>query len=483
MRQWWRPHSVRVRLTLWYAGALAVVLLLYAGGVFAFLRHRLSAELDYHLHEDFEVAEQTLERTGDGGIHWRADDHHDEEDFSDESWLAVWSTDGTLLYHHPPSEGGDAEAISPPPSPARFGYYSVVLSNGISVRVLDGSYTVASLPVFIRVGRSEARLQHELGRLLSVLALGFPLAIGIAGFGGYVLARRASAPVGWMADRANTITAEHLGERLPVVNPDDELGHLARVFNETFARLEQSFAQLRRFTADASHELRTPLTAIRSVGEVGLREHRDENAYREIIGSMLEEADRLGRLVDSLLTLSRADAGQLKLRLDCVDLVELASEVANHLGVLAEEKRQSLSVNATAPVFAKVDRLVFRQAVINLVDNAIKYSPEGGHVRIVVQDQPQGPALEVIDTGSGIGMEDQKRIFDRFYRVDKARSRELGGTGLGLAIARWAVEAHGGHIELESEEDQGSVFRITLPATQAEKVTNKVQTDQQEDKR
>jgi signal transduction histidine kinase len=130
-----------------------------------------------------------------------------------------------------------------------------------------------------------------------------------------------------------------------------------------------------------------------------------------------------------------------------------------------------------------VDRLVFRQAVINLVDNAIKYSPEGGHVRIMVQDQPQGPALEVIDTGSGIGVEDQKRIFDRFYRVDKARSRELGGTGLGLAIARWAVEAHGGHIELESEEDKGSTFRITLPATQTGKVTRNVQTDHKENER
>jgi heavy metal sensor kinase len=335
----------------------------------------------------------------------------------------------------------------------------------------------------MRVGRSEARLQHELSRLLSVLALGFPLAIGVAGFGGYGLARRALAPVGWMADRANTITAEHLGERLPVVNPDDELGYLARVFNETFARLEQSFEQLRRFTANASHELRTPLTAIRSVGEVGLREHRDENAYREIIGSMLEEVDRLGRLVDSLLTLSRADAGQLKLSLDCVDLVELVREVVNHLGVLAEEKRQSLSVNATAPVLAMVDRLVFRQAIINLVDNAIKYSPESGHVRIVVQDHLQGPTLEVIDTGSGIRMEDQKRIFDRFYRVDKARSRELGGAGLGLAIARWAVEAHGGHLELESEEDKGSTFRIALPSTQTEKVTSKMQTDQKEDER
>jgi heavy metal sensor kinase len=323
------------------------------------------------------------------------------------------------------------------------------------------------MPVVIRVARSEAQLRHELNELLLVLGFGFPVAVGVAGVGGYALARRALAPVSQMADQARTITAERLGEQLPVVNPEDELGRLAMVFNETFARLERSFEQLRRFTSDASHELRTPLTAIRSVGEVGLREHRDERAYREIIGSMLEEADRLGRLVDSLLTLSRADVGQVKLTLEHVDLAELARDVVTHLGVLAEEKRQSILVETTAPVYATVDRLVLRQAVINLLDNAIKYSPEGGRVRVIVRDQSQGPTLEVIDVGPGIEVEHQEHIFDRFYRVDKARSRELGGTGLGLAIARWAVEAHGGRIELESADGQGSLFRIRLLATQA----------------
>ncbi len=466
MKRVWRPPSVRVRLTLWYAGALTVVLVLYAGGVFVFLRHSLFTELDGRLHEDFEVAEQMLERTADGGIRWRAGNHHEEENTSDDSWLEAWSPEGKLLYRRESVEGEGNEPLFSVAPPGQREYHSLSLPDDVHIRTLSGPYTVDGLPLVIRVARSEARLRRELNELMLVLGLGLPVAVGIAGFGGYGLARRALAPVGQMTDQARAITAERLGERLPVVNPGDELGQLAVIFNETFTRLEQSFAQLRRFTADASHELRTPLTAIRSVGEVGLREHRDEHEYREIIGSMLEEADRLGHLVDSLLTLSRADARQVQLTLERVDLAELAREVANHLSVLAEEKQQFLSVKAAAPVHATVDRLVLRQAVINLVDNAIKYSPEGGCVQIVVRDQPHGLALEVIDTGPGIGVEHRDHIFDRFYRVDKARSREMGGTGLGLSIARWAVEVHGGYIELESKEGTGSLFRIRLSSTQ-----------------
>jgi heavy metal sensor kinase len=327
--------------------------------------------------------------------------------------------------------------------------------------VIDG------FPVVLRAGRSEARLRHELNELLLLLGLGLPIAVGVAGLGGYALALRALAPVGRMAERARVISAERLNERLPVESSDDELGYLAEVFNETFARLERSFGQLRRFTADASHELRTPLAAIRSVGEVGLRERRDEKTYREIIGSMLEETDRLGRLVDSLLILSRADAGHVRLTYERVNLTELAREVTSSLGVLAEEKRQSLSVEAAAPAYAMADRLVLRHAIMNLVDNAIKYTPEGGRIRVAITGRPHGPTVEVVDTGPGIAAGQQQRVFDRFYRVDRARSRELGGTGLGLSIARWAVEAHGGRIELESEEGVGSTFRIILPSTPA----------------
>jgi heavy metal sensor kinase len=441
MMRWWRHRSIRVRLTLWYAAALSAVLALYAAGVFAFLRHSLSADLDQRLSDDREVAEQMLERTAGGAIGWRAEPEDDDDDAAGGRWLEVRNPEGTLLYARPSGIPAD-----------------------IPVRRLSAPYTIDGLPVVLRVARSEEPLRHELRELLGIMGAGFPFAIAIAGLGGYVLARRALAPLGRMADRARTITAERLGERLPVENPGDELGQLAAVFNDTFARLERSFEQLRRFTADASHELRTPLTAMRSVGEVGLREHRDAVAYREIIGSMLEETDRLGRLVEGLLTLSRADGGNVSLTREDVDLAELGRDVAGHLGVLAEEKHQSLTVDASGPVAAWVDRLVIRQALINLVDNAVKYTPPGGKVRIAVRNGGRGPTIEVVDTGPGIPPDHRDRIFDRFYRIDKARSRDLGGAGLGLSIARWAVEAHRGRIDLDSVEGGGSRFRITLPA-------------------
>jgi signal transduction histidine kinase len=223
---------------------------------------------------------------------------------------------------------------------------------------------------------------------------------------------------------------------------------------------------MRRFTSDASHELRTPLTAMRSVGEIGLRGKREPAAYREIIGSMLEEVDRLSLLVDRLLTLSRADMGESMLARDRVNLAELAEEVTAQLDVLAEEKQQSLNVEIVGTSSCIGDRMVLRQALLNLVDNAIKYSPAGGRITVRVSTSAEGTAvLDVSDTGPGIPAEQQQRVFDRFYRVDSSRSREHGGTGLGLSIARWAVEVNGGQLTLENSNGPGATFRISLPGT------------------
>ena len=475
MTRRWRPRRLRVRLTLWYAGALAVVLGVYAIGVFLFLRHSLSSALDRQLHDDFEVAEQMLDRDARDGVRWRADPEHGEGDAAEDGrWVEVWSADGRLLYRTSGSEGATLAPARPVSSKDEARPWSADLPGHGRVRVFAAPYVVGGLPIVLRVVRSEEPLRHALGELLMVLGLGLPLTLGLTAVGGYWLAGRALAPVGRMADRARTITADRLEDRLPVEDAEDELGQLALVFNETLARLERSFSELRRFTADASHELRTPLTAIRSVGEVGLRARRDEGAYREIIGSMLEETDRLAQLVDSLLLLCRADGGPAALRRERIDVGRLAQEVAAQLEVLAEEKRQSLTTEVLRPITVEADRVVLRLALINLLDNAIKHSPGGAQIRLVVGERAGTPMVEVVDTGPGIAPEHREAIFQRFYRIDLARSREAGGAGLGLCIARWAVEVQGGHIELDSDQGKGSTFRIVLAPGRASEATRTV---------
>jgi heavy metal sensor kinase len=305
----------------------------------------------------------------------------------------------------------------------------------------------------------------ELHELLVAILIGLPIALLISAIGGYSLARRALRPVEQISEQAQTISAERLGRRVLVENPDDELGHLARVLNDLLARLETSFEQMRRFTADASHELRTPLTAIRSVGEGALRGQAVNPAGREVIGSMLEEVERLTTLVDALLTLSRAEGGHVPLRRESVTLLDLTREVASHLSVLAEEKHQRVELHGDdglAPVQA--DRAVLREALINLLDNAIKYSPDGSRIGVRLRGADgRGAAIEITDQGPGIPPEHRERIFERFYRIDKARSRDMGGAGLGLAIAKWAIDVHGGSLEVESGPSGGSTFRVVLP--------------------
>jgi heavy metal sensor kinase len=435
---------LRARLTLWYAAVLTLVLAAYAGGVLAVLRQSLLRDLDRALHDDRETAEQMLERHPDGSIGWRAEpgDHdHDEDEEVRGRWLEVRGDTGRLLFARPGK-----------------------IPRKTSVRRVSAPYTVDGQSVMLTVARADEPLRRELQQLLFTMGLGLPLAVVLASVGGYVLARRALAPVSRLADRARAISAERLDERLPVERPGDELGQMAAVFNQTLERLQKSFEQLRRFATDASHELRTPLTAMKAVGEVGLREHREAADYREVIGSMLEEVDRLGHLVDDLLTLSRADAGTVRPELAAQDLGDIAREVAGKLGVLAEEKRQQLIVESAGPVVARVDRVLLRQALTNLVDNAIRYSPEGGRIRVVLRDGPGGPAVEVSDTGPGIPPAHRDHVFERFYRVDGGRSRDLGGTGLGLSIARWAVEATGGRLELATAEAGKCTFRASFPS-------------------
>lgn len=459
-RRWWRSHSVRVRLAFWYVGAMIVVIGVYVAAVYVFVSRNASENLNQQLRQDFTWVYASLYQD-EHGMYMLTEPERIDPDFP-LPWVQVWRGDRSRVVYR----NGEAERTTVPESRSVVGEGIVTLTaeDGERMRImtqrgaLKGPF--AESRVVIQIGRSESSMDAQLRDLALILVLGLPIAVAVAGVGGYVLARRALAPIERMTSHARTITAERLNDRLPVDNPDDEMGRLAAVFNQTLGRLEQSFEQMRRFTADVSHQLRTPLTAIRSVGEVGLRAgHRDEASYRTIIGSMLEETDRLSGLVDRLLTLSRAETHQSTLTPDSVSLVELAEDVVGHLGVLAEEKGQSLSVDAAGRPTAVIDRVVLRQALINLVDNAIKFTPSGGQVSVRVASDDGVALVDVTDSGPGIPAEARERIFDRFYRGDELAA---SGTGLGLSIAKGAVEANGGQLTLERSDDHGTTFRIRL---------------------
>jgi heavy metal sensor kinase len=439
--------TLRGQLTVWFTLAVAAAMSLYAAFVYVTVQSQLHSQFERDVRADHERAELLLV-------------------FDENTRRARWD----------PTIASGADHDSPIPvawvigDDGRTLHRSPDFADDESTRVVTGthrvsatSYWLGSETVTIRVARSLAPLQHELRTLLLVLLLGLALGTGVAAGGGLFLAGRALRPIGRMAERARTITADQLGARLPIANANDEVGRLATAFNDTLGRLEGAFDRLRRFAADASHELRTPLTAIRAVGEVALQDQDTPTACRPVVASMLEEADRLARLVDDLLVLSRADAGQAVRKHEDVDLDALLRDVASHIGVLAEEKQLTLAVHSTDAAHVRADAAELRRAMLNLLDNAIRYSPPGGTVRLDLEVDEALVRVGVTDQGPGIAPEHHERIFERFYRVDQARARASGGTGLGLAIARAGVEAHGGRIELRSAVGHGSTFSIVLP--------------------
>ncbi|MEW5983949.1 MAG: ATP-binding protein [Acidobacteriota bacterium] len=461
-----RLRGLRARLSWWYGGSLIVVLVGFSAALLWQHLVSLRGLLDHHLEEDLLVAVQML-YVDAGGAAWRGGDASDPGyNAGAVRWVEVWQPDGDAIFLRGTDEHRRHQAAIGPPAGA-FGFSTVRVDGLPPLRVLVSRQVIDGHPTIVRVGRSEAELRADFASSALKFALGIPLAILVALTGGYFMAGRALAPLARITEQARTISADQLSARLPIADPNDELGELAAVFNATLARLEDAFVRLRRFTADASHELRAPLTAIRAVGEVGLRGPQSPAAYQEIVGSMLEEADRLTRTVDSLLTLSRWESGRVALNREPFDLADLAGDVVSHLAVLAEDKALTLTVRATSPAMVAADRPMIRQAVINLVDNAIKFSPSGGSVTVTVIADGSTYALSVSDDGPGIAREHQDRVFDRFYRVDPARGRERGGAGLGLAIAQWAVTANAGHLSLCSEEGYGSCFTIRLPTAPA----------------
>jgi heavy metal sensor kinase len=444
-----RASSVRSRLTVWYTLVLAFIVLVFSFSVYFFVKGRLFRQLNEQLDKDFSViAEDVSAELSDVR----------ELESEGSSKLFFQLSQGKDVYYQTGSyqKAGLPEILSMPTSK----YQTIRSKSGKRFHLMTGSTKNGFL---LTVAQDEEAIRSILHTLFMILALALPSALVLAALGGYIMASRLLKPVASMASKAEKISSENLSERLPVENPEDELGKLATIFNHTLTRLQDAFERLQRFTADASHELRTPLTAIQSVGEVALQEDLDASAYRDTIGSMLEETARLARLVDSLLLLTRADRGQLLVNRKEQNVTRLVEKAIEDMQVMAEEKSQSLMTNLTSGIQANVDEDSLRRAVVNILDNAIKYTARAGTIFVALKEIEGKVIIEVTDTGPGIAAEHREKIFDRFYRVEKDRSREIGGAGLGLAIAKWAVEANAGRLELDSQENQGSTFRIILP--------------------
>lgn len=329
----------------------------------------------------------------------------------------------------------------------------------------------------VQVASSLEDVDDALNTLFIILMITVPSVLIVASLGGQFLANKALKPVDHITQTARMITSQNLNQRIKVPKVKDEISRLVETFNEMISRLDQSFQQIKQFTADVSHELKTPLTILKGEVEVTLRKKRESHEYEQILNSNLEEINRVSQIVDDLLLLAKADLGEVRLNKKDMNLTETLNEIATQVNILAQHKNIRVeTMNHEEDVHIFADPLRMRELLLNLIENGIKYTEDGGSVRIALlkESKPSVPEnhsqqetefvkIIVSDTGIGIAKEDQERVFNRFFRADKARSRELGGSGLGLSICKWIVEAHRGEIAVESDLGKGSSFIVKLP--------------------
>ena len=466
MKNWWLRRSLRFRLAAWYALGGTLLLAAFTSTIYFFVAHHLGQPLDHKLRQDLEVVQENLRIDAEGQVRWQGRPVQVGEPWpSNDPWFELWDEQSGLVRRFWPFNDSRLERVPAAPAQGRETISVFNVAEDVRLRVL-------SVPFEINGGRPGWMLRimtlHEpsanvLRALFFIIAVALPVVILILVVGGYAITHHWLKPLDHMVAGAHQITAENLSHRLPVENPHDEIGRLSRVFNTTLSRLEDSFLTLDRFVADAAHELLTPLTTLRSVGEVGLRMDRSAGDYREIIGSMLEEAQRLQVLVEKLLQLARAEGGTNIVQLQRVRLDLLAQHCAEDASILAEEKRQQVIVQAEKTE-TETDPLLLRQALQNLVDNAIKYSPEGATIVIKTAEEDGYLTLAVADNGPGIRPEHLARLTDRFFRADSSLGRP-GGFGLGLAITKAYLRALGGELRCAGTLGQGTTFTLVIPKT------------------
>jgi heavy metal sensor kinase len=472
MTQALRIDSVRGRLTLFWVAVLAAALVSVGGLIYVLLARALYSRIDDNLRAVVQIATTSL-----------ANDLAEGQDYADaarstaaelssrEQMLAIYDTNGRLL-----AEGGrddDLEVTLPHVTtvPANETMLLTVVEaeddddrHRLAIRRV--SIPPADTPYLVVVGSSLEPTDEELESLREVLAYVVPVALLLAGAGGWFLARQSLAPVATMVERARKIGVEDLSARLPVANPRDELGRLAETFNDLLNRLEASLVQQRQFMADASHELRTPVTTSRTAAAVALQQsHRNEEEYRETLAIIEQQTTRLSRIVEDMFTLARADAGSYPVRRTLMYLDEVADDAVRAARVLADTKHVSIQLATLESTSFTGDEELVRRLIGNLLDNAVRHTPPRSVVQVTLTHESERYVLSVTDAGDGIAPEIQPHIFERFFRGDAARTSSDGGAGLGLAVARWVARAHGGDVTLVRSSHEGTTFAAVLPSS------------------
>lgn len=472
-------RSLKFRLIVWYAALLTGALMLLGGVTYVLLRSFLVGALeDSQARRGKQIAELLREEVPRGGEAHAGDEIEARyEPGASGRFVRVTRGDGTVLYMSgAPKDGAFDPGALPPPrwSKQAETVSQAPLAGGRTMLLSTREEQVpGGARYLIQTGAPMDTVQRELRQWLLFLAAGLPVVALIAIGGGYALVRRALSPVDRIVASAERISSQSLGERLPVAPTGDELERLTVALNHMIERLEQAFQYSRRFMADASHELRTPMTVLRGELENFVAESGVAPEWRERLGSALEEVVRLSNIVEGLLAISRLDAGEAAAEWVRFDLTQLAASTADQMALLAEDKSVRITCTGNQGVWVEGDRARLKQVVVNLLDNAIKYTLEGGSVALRVGTRNGHAVLEVADNGIGIPAEALPRVFDRFFRVDKARSRELGGAGLGLSIVKSICTAHHGQVEVTSAPGQGSLFRVELPLVVAPTENNK----------
>lgn len=484
--------SIRLRLTIWYSVGLLAALGIFGVAAYVYTGEMLSQNLDLSLRNETEWLREILEGRLDmergksrnprsGILNYPANPgmgqqggNGTDEDYTiwnkiyehsllnaKKQFVYVMDRRGRVFYK---SFNLGQDTL---PSPPGLEPYKV----SVTRTVLGGQrIRLASLDTKfyeIRVAYPEDEITDVLQNLFSIFLVLIPIVLVISVIGGFFLARKSLSPVDEITRTARKITATSLRERIHVDNPQDELGRLTETLNDMIGRLEASFEQVQQFSMDASHELRTPLTIMRGEIELALRGGRKAASYKKTLASLLEEVLRMTSIVEGLILLAKADSGNAKMEKKPTRLDSLVSEIREDAEILAEQKKISVSIGKLDEATVMGDSVRLRQLMLNLVDNAIKYTPAGGKITLSLEKRDGEANFSVEDTGIGITPKDLKKIFDRFYRVDKSRSRLPDGLGLGLSISKWVAEAHGGRLLAESRVGSGSRFTVVLPAISA----------------